>query len=114
MYFRIDLAFKPFFGNIQIIIHLQAQPELRRILEIAGQPERGVSGNTPFAKRDLVYPARQARSYLLPFLLNTPKNSAGVAGSISNDSGASPSRLSMNEIQPLEFMKCQRWHGSRS
>jgi hypothetical protein len=59
MYFRIDLAFEPVFGNIQIIIHLQAQPELRRILEIAGQPERGVSGNTPFAKHDFVYPARR-------------------------------------------------------
>jgi len=55
----VDLFNELIFGHVQIIVHLQPEPELRRHVEVARQTQRRIRGNAPLALDDFVNPSRR-------------------------------------------------------
>ena len=50
----LDPASEQVLGQVQIVVSLQPEPELRRIPEELPQPQRGVRGDPPLLEYDLV------------------------------------------------------------
>jgi hypothetical protein len=59
VYFFVNLWSDGVLGYIEVIIHLETEPERCRVPEIGGQTQGCICCDASFAVNDLVYPARR-------------------------------------------------------
>ncbi len=57
--FSLQARLQSVCGDIEVIIHLETQPQLRRRANVARQPKRGIHSHATLAQYDLVDPARR-------------------------------------------------------
>ena len=58
-HFLVEPGTETIFLEVQLIVHLESQPELRGHIEVASESKRGVCGHPTLAEDDLVYAPRR-------------------------------------------------------